>query len=1258
MIRGIGLRGAVAVNVITMIGIGPLITIPLVLAQLAGSLALVGWIAGALVALCDGLVWAELGSQFPGSGGTYVYLRETFGRERWGRFLAFLFNWQFMLYAPFLLASGYIGFSNYARYFIPGASSATVSLIAIAVGVVTIAALFRPITNIARFGQALGVASIGTLVLIIVAAAPHVNLHQAFALPSGAAFGTGFLAGLGGALYVTLYDYVGYNDAALLGDEVREPHRTIPIAIVVSIVLVACLYIALQVAVLGTTPWHLIAAHDGVTPAAGQYVASTVVERSWGRAGGFAITVLVLVTAFASVYGNLLGFSRIPFAAARDGVFFAPFARLHPKSRFPYVSLLVIGGLSLVASLFTLDFVIAVLTAGIVLIQSVAQIAALFVLRARGKSPGFRMWLFPLPAIVALGGWIYAFFSTGVQPILLGTGWLCIGAVAYVFVSKAKRLWPFAAMLLIAGAIATPAHAESWNASSAVRRGGTPVFTVNGKPFFVYGAAFFYERMPRGEWSRALDSYKRLGINTIDLYVPWNWHELSDGDFDFTGRTNPQRDLRGLLRLIHARGYKLILRPGPMIRNEWRNGGYPAWLLERPEYDMPLHDILEGRYAATATLQNAHSDDAANEWMHNKTHMRYAARWLRTVLHVVEPQASDVIAIALDDDQGAYIDNQTWPAPHFQAYLNSLRNIVQSVAGNRVPLFINTYQMKVTASAPVWAWGNWYQSDAYSIGEHDRSQLEFSTGLLQTQQDLPVMVSEFQAGWLQNADEAHPRPADPSNTTLALHTMLQMGAHGVVNFPVQDTFNPPGWEAPWANAFYAWDAAYKADAVHANARYEPTAAFGAMLQRFGDALAQSAPETHVAIAWIPSAYAAYANNAQIAEAATWVQRQQRRCRDLRVTCAIADLRYQSERALRKYDVILALPRETLSTPVKRKLDRLRHAGVAILPRLDSESAARFALPYKDAAVLADRDERHVFLDIVNYGDRAVRYGPTTLHTQTRAFDVPAFVVERRSARLLSLDRPEIAPNPPLTPQAGPAAPAQTGNGLVLRAAGTTLTIAPEAGARSFLFTRGHGSAFSTVGAFRDDVSLPPAISKRDYIGKYTHPIPAGTFNRPYAVKRLADGAISLTYDAPDVPAGGARFDRIVRIDRALEAYDVDERVDFHTNDAAQRHVMRTSFAESWQTVTIDAANAYGFWDSQTHDLAIVAWPPGDVVARSEELHPGNYIVSLTFARGGRRRSVYALHSANTAAAARSEVERFARAVERGQGRRDSGANRR
>ena len=205
---------------------------------------------------------------------------------------------------------------------------------------------------------------------------------------------------------------------------------------------------------------------------------------------------------------------------------------------------------------------------------------------------------------------------------------------------------------------------------------------------------------------------------------------------------------------------------------------------------MPLHDVLEGRYPATATLQNAHADAAAGEWLRNATHLHASQQWLRAVLRAVAPYANDVVAIALDDDQGAYLDNDTWPAPHWHAYVDWLRLTVRAVTGSRVPLFINTYEMKVPAASPAWAWGDWYQSDAYRIGAHDLAELDFATGLLQTQADRPVMYAEFQAGWLQGADEARPRGrSDPANTALALarvaarrrarHRQLSRAGHGL-----------------------------------------------------------------------------------------------------------------------------------------------------------------------------------------------------------------------------------------------------------------------------------------------------------------------------------------------------------------------------------------------------------------------------------------------------------------------------------------------
>ncbi len=1278
MIRGIGLRSGIAINVITMIGIGPLITIPLVLAQLAGPLALVGWIAGAIVALCDGLVWAELSSRYPGSGGTYVYLREIFGRERWGRLLAFLFNWQFLLFAPCLLATGYLGFAIYLSYLVPsiGASHAAQVATAIAVGVLTIVLLYRRITAVAAIGSVFAIVAVSTLLLVMAAAFSHAYVPHAFVLPPHTTLGVGFLAGLGGALYITLYDYLGYSDVALLGDEVRNPHRTIPLAVIFSILIVAALYIALQIGVL---------AH-GVPAGNPQFIASSIVADSWGAGPARIVTVLILVTAFASVYGNLVGLARIPYAAAKDGEFLRPFAHLHPRGQFPDVALLVIGIAALVACFFELGNVIAILTAGIVLIQGVMQIIGLFIMRARNEPAPFRMWLYPLPALIALGGWLYAFAYTGAFAIELGVGWLLIGVAAYLITARVQRRWPFTAALIIAMTALMPLQASAfgWPGSAIVQRNGYPIYTVDGKPFFVYGAAFFYERVPRSQWEVSLAQYGALGINTIDLYVMWNWHELRDGDFDFNGRTNSRRDLMGLLRLVDRDGFKVILRPGPVIRNEWRNGGYPDWLLRRPEYNMPMRDVLEGRYPATATLQNQHSDDAAAEWMRNRTHMRYATRWLRTVLHAVAPWRRDVIAIALDDDQGAYLDNQTWPAPHFQRYIDYLASVVRGVAGPRVPLFINTYDMKVTASAPVWAWGNWYQSDTYSIGEHDRSQLEFSTGLIGTQPHVPIMASEFQAGWLQGADQAWPRPADPANTTLALNTLLQAGAHGVVNFPLQDTFYPAGWEVPWANAFYSWDAAFSIQLSH-QSRWLPTYRFGELLHVVGPLLAQMHVKADAAIAYVTSAYdpAQLTKNDVFAIAQATIDAQ-RDCRASRITCALVDLRFASTGDLQRYPVIIIPPSPhniAFIRSVQLKLETYRARGGRIVVGAQATNVSHPAAGgIPNGVLLVDPTERFGFLSVVNYKRFPVHLSPAILNAGHLRTTAPALSVPARGAALVPINIPDstyprIRPlvQVDVSPVIGTRIPLRSGsyirsplilidgqNTAALRADfyldgyeaitlnndRIQLIISACAGARAFVLKdkSNHINYFTTIGGLRDAWTPSAPESPRDYIAKYTHPIVAGTFNRCYKAtisNSRPRASASFVYTAPDATPHGGLFRRTITLNSGDSFFTVTTDARFQ-RDSLERAQQVTSFAVSPLTWILSATNGYGLFDPASLRVAVVTWRPGDVVNHRLDRHDRYALLTLTFARNGTREVRYGVLKARTITQAQAALAALAK----------------
>jgi len=159
-------------------------------------------------------------------------------------------------------------------------------------------------------------------------------------------------------------------------------------------------------------------------------------------------TLLVLWTAFGSVFALLLGYSRIPFAAAETGYFFKAFGRLHPTKNFPYVSLLTLGVLSIVAGFFSLGTVIDALIVTRILVQFMGQIAGLILLRKRDPEMPrpYRMWLYPIPAVIALLGWIFVFITTQARVIAFGLGVLALGVAAFLIWSRSSRQWPFAAV--------------------------------------------------------------------------------------------------------------------------------------------------------------------------------------------------------------------------------------------------------------------------------------------------------------------------------------------------------------------------------------------------------------------------------------------------------------------------------------------------------------------------------------------------------------------------------------------------------------------------------------------------------------------------------------------------------------------------------------------------------------------------------------------------------------------------------------------
>ena len=442
--RRFSLLPATALNMTNMIGVGPFITIPLLMTALGGPQAMLGWIVALVIVICDGMVWSELGAAMPGSGGSFHYLREAFGRERFGRLMAFLFVWQFVLSGPLEIASGYIGFAAYASYIWRGLTRTGVIALVTVVGLVNIALLYRRIHSIVKITVSLWVGTLITVLAVIVTGAMHFNPRIAFDFPPGAFnFSLGFFLGLGAASRIGIYDYLGYYDVCYIGDEVRDPGRVIPRSILISTAAVAVIYLGINLSIIGVVPWREF------VPAAehpeSNFVVSVFMQKIYGSGVATIFTLLVLWTAFGSVFALLLGYSRIPFAAAKSGYFFRAFGRLHPTKDFPYVSLLVLGAISIVAGFFSLGTVIDALIVTRILVQFMGQVFGLMLLRRQAPDMPrpYRMWLYPLPALVALVGWIFVFATTQLLVILFGVGVLALGCLAFLLWSRSTNGWPF-----------------------------------------------------------------------------------------------------------------------------------------------------------------------------------------------------------------------------------------------------------------------------------------------------------------------------------------------------------------------------------------------------------------------------------------------------------------------------------------------------------------------------------------------------------------------------------------------------------------------------------------------------------------------------------------------------------------------------------------------------------------------------------------------------------------------------------------------
>ena len=466
--REVGLREATALNMIDMIGVGPFITIPLIIHAMHGPQAMLGWVLGALLAMCDGLVWAELGASMPRAGGSYQYLKESYGAQKLGRLMSFLFVWQLIFSAPLSIASGCLGIARYAEYVSPRLAHVlverTVSLgfphlgalefrlfinggtfVAMGCCLLALVLLYRRISIIGQLARYLSVGVLGAILLVIVAGVTHFDAARAFTFPPGAfRLSGGFFLGLGSAMLLATYDYWGYYNVGFLGGEIRQPERNIPRAILYSILIVGFLYLVMNTSILGVMPWQEL---DQIGQNESRYyIASTMLQRTFGSWMGLFGTFLIMWTAFASVFSLMLGYSRVPYAAAIDNNFFPAYAKLHPRHQFPHRSLLTLALVTICFCMLRLTDVLAALVVIRIMVQFLLQVFGLMLLRARRPDfpRPFRMYLYPVPAVLAALGFIYILFTRpSWKEIRFGAIIALLGIIVFVVRSWMRKEWPF-----------------------------------------------------------------------------------------------------------------------------------------------------------------------------------------------------------------------------------------------------------------------------------------------------------------------------------------------------------------------------------------------------------------------------------------------------------------------------------------------------------------------------------------------------------------------------------------------------------------------------------------------------------------------------------------------------------------------------------------------------------------------------------------------------------------------------------------------
>jgi len=435
--RKLGLFQATAINMIEMVGIGPFITLPLVIGVMNGPYFLYAWLAGAVLSTVDAMIWSELGAAFPKAGGSYNFLKETYTKDRFGKLMSFLFVWQTMIQAPLVIASAAIGFSSYFSYLMP-LTPLMSKMVSGAVVICAVSLLYRKIEDIGKISVFLWVIVVGTILWIVIGGISHGNFFQPVKqINDGLTIDYAFVVAIGFASVKSIYSYLGYYNVCHLGGEIMDPAKNIPRSMFISIAGIFILYMLMNISVVSVIPWQQ--AKEST------FIMSLFMQELAGVEAARVLTCLILLVAFASVFSATLGYSRIPYAAALDGAFFKSFARVHSTGKFPHISLLFLGAIAFLFSLlFKLSDVISAILAMRILVQFIGQAIGLLVIgRERRKKFPYKMFFYPLPVYIAIILWSCILISTGFRMVCAGLLVMITGIAAFLIKAKMEKQWPF-----------------------------------------------------------------------------------------------------------------------------------------------------------------------------------------------------------------------------------------------------------------------------------------------------------------------------------------------------------------------------------------------------------------------------------------------------------------------------------------------------------------------------------------------------------------------------------------------------------------------------------------------------------------------------------------------------------------------------------------------------------------------------------------------------------------------------------------------